>query len=83
MSQGATALRWGGRLLAVGGVIVGILPDGDCGSGFFPSGLTDPLGVACSEVTAGRMTAAVVLLVVGVAAMIAGQIIGWKQKPTA
>jgi hypothetical protein len=78
----STALRWGGRLLAVGGVVVGILPDGDCGSGFFPSGSTDLLGVACSEVVSGRQTAAVVLLVVGVAVMIAGQIIGWKQKPT-
>jgi hypothetical protein len=80
VSQGATALRWGGRLLAVGGVVVGILPDGDCGSGFFPSSLTDPLGVACSEVTAGRQTAAIMLLVVGVAVMIAGQIIGWREQ---
>lgn len=79
MSQGSTALRWGGRVLAVGGVIVGILPDGDCGSGFFPSGLADPLGVACSEVVSGRLTVAVVLLVVGVAMMIAGQIIGWRK----
>lgn len=70
-------------MLAVGGVLVGILPDGDCGSGFFPSGLADPLGVGCSEVTAGRLTAAIVLLVVGVAAMIAGQIIGWRGKSEA
>jgi hypothetical protein len=83
MSQVSTALRWGGRLLAVGGVIVGILPEGDCGSGFFPSGLTDPLGVACSEAVSGRQTAAIVLLVVGIAVMIAGQIIGWRGKSEA
>ncbi len=53
----AAALRWGGRLLAVGGVIVGM--------------------------TAGRQTAAIVVLVVGVAAMVAGQIIGWRGKSEA
>ncbi|MDH6116893.1 hypothetical protein ABH930_000312 [Kitasatospora sp. GAS204A] len=78
--RAAAALRWGGRLLAAGGAVVGILPDGDCGSGFFPSSLTDPLGVACSEVVSGRLTAAVVLLVAGVAVMIAGQVIGWRGQ---
>jgi hypothetical protein len=81
VSQVSTALRWGGRLLAVGGVVLGLLPNGSCGSSFFPNAEVDVSGVACSDVVSGRLTAAVVLLVVGVAVMIAGQIIGWREKP--
>jgi hypothetical protein len=81
VSQVSTALRWGGRLLAVGGVVLGLLPNGDCGPAFFPNAQVDVSGVACSDVVSGRLTAAIVLLVAGAAVMIAGQVIGWKQKP--
>jgi hypothetical protein len=80
MAQVSSALRWGGRLLAVGGVVLGLLPNGSCGSAFFPDAQVDVSGVACSDVTSGRMTAGVVLLVVGVAVMIAGQVIGWRGQ---
>jgi hypothetical protein len=78
----STALRWSGRLLAVAGVVYGVLPDGDCGSAFFPdSGVDGLTGVLCTDVVSGRQDAAVVLLVLGVAVMVAGQVLGWRRKP--
>jgi len=74
------ALRWSGRLLAVAGVVCGLAPVSDeCGSAFRPSGLNGD-SVECLGALSGRQDTAVVLLVLGVVAMLAGQIIGWRKQ---
>jgi hypothetical protein len=79
----SAALRWSGRVLAVGGLLAGMLPSGDCGSGFFPeTDLDGAVSAACSGSVSGRQDVAVLLLVLGVAAMIAGQIMGWRKART-
>jgi hypothetical protein len=78
--QVSAALRWGGRVLAVGGAISGFMPVGDeCGSVFQPLGL-DADSPLCVSVLAGRQNLTVALLVLGVAAMIAGQVVQWRLR---
>lgn len=78
--QASAALRWGGRVLAVGGAISGFMPVGnDCGSVFQPLGL-DADSPLCVSALASRQNITVALLVLGVAAMIAGQVVQWRRR---
>jgi hypothetical protein len=79
----SAVLRWSGRLLAVAGVVVGLMPVSDeCGSAFQPSGMYGD-AAECVGALAGRLDTAVVLLVIGVVGMLAGQIMGWRSRPDA
>jgi hypothetical protein len=82
MAQASTVLRWGGRLLVVAGAVNGVAPQGDCGSAFFPhSGALESYdSVMCVAARADQLQTALLLGGLGVVAMIAGQVIGWRGQ---
>jgi len=85
MAQAQAVLRWGGRLLAVAGAVNGFVPQGDCGSAFLPhSGALEAYGtVPCVAARADRLETALLLLGLGIAAMVVGQVLNARQKRTA
>lgn len=79
MAQVSTVLRWGGRLVTLAGGVNAFVPVGDCGSVIQPDALSGGT-VLCGTLIADRWETVWLLVGVGVAAMIAGQVIGWRGR---
>ncbi|MFG2821688.1 hypothetical protein ACGFX4_19935 [Kitasatospora sp. NPDC048365] len=78
----SAALRWPGRVLTVAGAVMGLVPvSDDCGSVFQPTGI-HASGLVCTSALSGRQDTVVLLLVVGVALMLAGQVVAWRRRPS-
>lgn len=79
MATWSRVLRWVGALFVVVGAVQALAKVGDdCGSVIHPNSMRSPL--LCSGPLADQQQTVLLLVVLGVASMLAGQIINWQQR---